>query len=763
MRVFVAEKPSLGKAIAAVLPGPQKRHKTHIESGESNVVVWCAGHILEQFLPEDYDPALKKWSLDSLPIEPEEWRMKTATRTKDLYQTIERFAKDATLIVHSGDPDREGQLLVDEVLTQLKVDVQVKRLLINDLNPAAVKRSLSALENNTDYAGLRDAALGRSRADWLYGLNLTRLHTVLGRDSGYDGVLSVGRVQTPVLGLVVRRDLEIEAFVSKPFYTLSALISAPAGEFTAQWVPGPGAAEYQDTEGRVIDAEYTAQCADQLRNGLGEMESVKTQHKREAPPLPFSLPELQKAASLGRGLSPKKTLAVAQSLYEKHQLLTYPRSDCPYLPLDHWNEASEVRDAIAQSVGNGHALQPLTDAADLITRGKCWNDKKITAHHAIIPTKKWTPLAELTDDERWLYEQVALRYLLQFCADREYEQTDVVLSVSSRESPERFKAKGRVEKQAGWTVFKKVLFAGKDEMDSQEESEVRPLPLLAEGEPVQCVACEVVEKKTSPPKRFTEASLLEAMTGIARFVKDPNIRQTLKETDGLGTPATQATIIETLFRRAYLEKQKKQVLSTELGRAMISVLPETATLPDMTARWEQQLAQVEAGAMVLEAFMLGVVETTRELVDQGKSQGAVPMTGLPASSKKTDKISDKPAPQVPCLGTHCDGRMRRIKGSKGFFWGCTNYQGGCKETRPDNRGKPGPAVSASPKGGINARKAYPPAKVGDGCPLCKSGSIQLKALKKGKNAGKNFEGCTGYPACKYFMWSDTHSLEVKKQ
>lgn len=760
MRVFIAEKPSLGKAIAAVLPGPQKRHKTHIESGEANVVVWCAGHILEQFFPEDYDPALKKWSLESLPIEPDEWRMKVSTRTKDLYQTIKRFSKEATLIVHAGDPDREGQLLVDEVLTQLKLEVPVKRLLINDLNPAAVKRSLSTLKNNTDYSGLRDAALGRSRADWLYGLNLTRLQTVLGRSSGYDGVLSVGRVQTPVLGLVVRRDSEIEAFTRKPFYTLAATITAPTGSFTAQWVPGPGATDYQDEEGRVIDQDYAQSRVEQLSRCPGVIESVKTQNKRETPPLPFSLPELQKIASQGRGLSPKKTLAVAQSLYEKHQLLTYPRSDCPYLPVDHWNEASEVRDAIAQSVGSGHALAPLTDDADLIQRGKCWNDKKITAHHAIIPTKKWTPLEKLTEDERWVYEQVALRYLLQFCADREYDQTDVVLQVTGKDSKEQFKAKGRVEKQAGWTAYKKVLSPGTDDKPPEEGDETTALPVLADGEPVQCSACDMVEKMTSPPKRFTEATLLEAMTGIARFVQDPEIKQTLKETDGLGTPATQATIMDTLFRRGYLEKRKKLVFSTALGRAMIDVLPGPVTLPDMTAVWEKQLAAVEAGALDLSEFMAGISQTTRGLVEQGKAQGSVALTDVPKPAGKAGKKASKPAVQPPCPGADCDGRLRRIKGSNGFFWGCTNYKGGCRETRPDSRGKPGRAMKAKSKSASSDRKASPPANVGEKCPECKKGTIQLKALKTGKNKGTPFKGCTNFPRCKYFAWPEHDQTEA---
>jgi DNA topoisomerase-3 len=567
----------------------------------------------------------------------------------------------------------------------------------------------------------------------------------------------VGRVQTPVLGLIVRRDLAIEAFTSKPFYTLKARVEVQGGAFDAHWAPGDAAEGYLDDDNRVIDRQYAASLAQALTAGHGDIISVQVRHKKEAPPLPFSLPELQKVAAKGRGLSPKKTLALAQSLYEKHQVLTYPRSDCSYLPLDHWNEAAEVRDAVSQSIGESHALAPMADEVDLIHRGKCWNDEKITAHHAIIPTKKWVPLDKLTADERWLYEQVAHRYLLQFCVDREYDQTDVRLQVAGGEAKEQFKARGRVAIRPGWAIYKAVLSStsagSQEDKDDPETQSTTELPALSNGEALVCPTCELVEKETTPPKRFTEATLLDAMTGIARFVQDPAIKQTLKETDGLGTPATQATIIDTLFRRGYLEKRKKLVYSTTLGREMIKILPEPVTLPDMTARWEQQLAQVENGGLSLDSFMTGVVTYTRQLVGEGKAGGALVLEGAPPKTKKT------PAPTVhhACPGEGCDGRLRRIKGKKGFFWGCTKYGEGCKETRPDSRGKPASAVKARTSGTARQRKVSQPVAIGAKCPECRKGLIQLKALKTGNNAGKSFNGCTNYPACRYFAWPDSDS------
>ena len=751
MRVFIAEKPTVARAIAAVLPGPQKRHKTYIQSGDANVVVWCAGHILTQFMPEDYDPRYKKWSESDLPILPADWRMKVAPRTKDLYQTIKKFAGQATLIIHAGDPDREGQLLVDEVLEQVGNRVPVQRLLVSDLNAVAVKRALGKLEPNEAYAGLRDAALGRSRADWLYGLNLTRLYTVKGRSSGHSGMLSVGRVQTPVLGLVVRRDREIEAFQSKPFYELTADLTADPGTFTAKWAPGAKYESIQDEDGPIVEREAVEQLAQALQGCHGTVESVTTQHKREPPPLPFSLPELQKVASKGRGLSPKKTLSVAQSLYEKHQVLTYPRSDCPYLPVDHWSEGGVVRDAIVQSVGSEHALYPLTEEANLIHRGRCWNDDKVTAHHAIIPTSKWVPLESLSPDERWLYEIVAHRYLLQFCLDREYDQTDVVARIDTPEGGELFKAKGITETEAGWRKYKALLAPKKAsaEQGSGAVEETTALPLIVQGDGVECVATEVLEKQTTPPKHFTEATLLDAMTSIARYVSDPDIKKILRETDGLGTPATQAGIIDLLFKRGYLEKKGKSVLATALGREMIDTLPEEMTLPDLTAHWEMQLAHIADNKGALDPFLSEVVDQVTDLTASEKAKSGFTLATTPtrATSKSRKKTSDK---TYPCPAIDCDGRLRRIKGKKGFFWGCANYGNGCKETRQDKRGKPVEEGNRGAKVG----KTQPSVSAGDSCPDCKKGKIQLRSLKNGKNAGKPFHGCSDFPKCRFFAWPE---------
>lgn len=676
MRVFVAEKPALGRAIAAVLPGPQQRFKTHIVSGEGNVVVWCAGHLLTQCMPEDYDPAHETWALAQLPIVPTAWRLKLAPKARELYQTIERFVRQASLIVHAGDPDREGQWVVDAVLAQIGTgDTPVKRLLISDLNPPAIRKALREMPDNTAYRGLRDAAVGRARADWLYGLNLTRLYTLKGRSEGLSGVLSVGRVQTPVLGLVVRRDRSIANFEAHPFYTVQASVQAGAEAFTAQWQPGERAEPYRDPEGRIIHKAYATSVADALRGQAGEVLAFDRKPHKEPPPLPFSLPELQKAAAKLKGLSPRRTLDLAQSLYEKHQLLTYPRSDCGYLPEEHHGQASEVRQAIIQTLGQDAQLTPLTDAVDLTRYGRCWNDDKVSAHHAIIPTPRSGSTATLSADERFVYHLVAHRYLLQFLPPRELEKTQVTVQVATAQGTEHLQARQRSELSGGWYAWRQG-FDADDRSEAAGEMPVSgiPLPELTPGQALTINEAEVIEKQTTPPKPFTEATLLDAMTGIARYVEDPVIRRVLRETDGLGTPATQATILETLYQRGYLEKHRKTVRSTDLGKALIDALPDPVSLPDMTALWEMTLSQIIADEASLAGFMASVQAQVSELVTTGA--GALNIAAPLKAARATQRASRRKAGATPrspktypCPRDGCGGALRRIKGKHGFFLG----------------------------------------------------------------------------------------------
>jgi DNA topoisomerase-3 len=613
MRLFLAEKPSLARAIADVLPGPQQRRDGYIQCGGGDVVAWCAGHILELAPPDSYDPGFKQWRLEPLPIVPDRW--KVAVSAPDLLKTIKGLLPRASRVVHAGDPDREGQLLIDEVLEFLGYRGPVDRLLISDLNPPAVRKSLAEIQTNARYRGLYEAALARQRADWLYGINLTRLYTLLGRAGGYDGVLSVGRVQTPLLGLIVRRDSEIDRFEPRAFYVLRAPVRSATGLFRATWVPPEEAGSLVDNAGRLVSREHALALKAKLAGQRGTVTKSTSETKGEPPPLPYSLPELQIDAGKRLRLSPKQTLDACQTLYETHRLLTYPRSDSSYLPEGQHAQAIGVLAAIATNV---RALAGLVAKADRSRKSRAWNDKKVTAHHAVVPTLVTKPEASLSAAERGVYDLVARRYLAQFHALFEFHETKIELSVEG----ERLRASGCQTIADGWRAV--LPKAPEDEAEDEgrtvgDEISAEVLPVVREGEAITCGDIVVGERHTKPPRPFTDATLIQAMTGIARFVDDPKIKQLLRETDGIGTPATQAQIIQTLFDRRFIEKRGRQIQSTAVGRALIQTLPPLATKPEMTALWEAAMRRIGEGQMPLSGFLDAVIQQLRDLVASGRA------------------------------------------------------------------------------------------------------------------------------------------------
>jgi DNA topoisomerase-3 len=626
VRLFIAEKPSLARAIAEALPGPHARSKTHIACGQGNVVAWCAGHILETAAPEAYGAQYKEWRLGDLPITPRDWKLEVTA--PELLRAIKALLGDATRVVHAGDPDREGQLLVDEVLDFLGYKGPVDRLLVRDLRPDAVRRQLGALEPNAKYRPLGASALARQRADWLYGINMTRLYTLLGRAAGYGGVLSVGRVQTPLLGLVVARDRAIAEFKPRAYYVLSATLRTEQGQtFRALWDPcgegTSGAEEHLDSERRLLKREVADAVRERVAGQSGAVTSRTQERKSELAPLPYSLAELQMDAGRKLGLSAQAVLDACQSLYETHRLTTYPRSDCPHLPEGHHGQATEVLDAIRSQLP---ALAVWVASADVTLRSKAWNDKKVTAHHAIIPTPSaGSSASRLTARERAIYELIARRYLAQFYPAHLYLQNRVELEIGG----ERFVATGRQSLAAGWKVLEtdnaeKVAADGGDDRAREDESEsAGALPRLEQGDTVIAVDVPVAEKETRPPKPFTDASLMAAMCAVSRFVTSPNVKKILAETDGIGTPATRAAIIETLFERGYLERTKTAIVSTPTGRALVAALPEVATTPDMTALWELGMRAITEGQQSLPAFLGRVSAQLEELVRQGKAVGRI--------------------------------------------------------------------------------------------------------------------------------------------
>ena len=631
MKLYIAEKPSLGRAIAAVLPKPHKKHDGYIEAANGDCVSWCIGHLLEQADPESYDPALKKWQLDRLPIIPDEWQLKPKPKTRKQLTVLRQLVKKASQLVNAGDPDREGQLLVDEVISYLKPPVNkiknAQRVLISDLTPAAVKKAIASPRANRDFIPLATSALARSRADWLYGINLTRAFTVKGQQSGYSGVLSVGRVQTPVLGLVVRRDQEIANFRPKDFYEVLAHIQPAEGDpvsFTAKWIPSDACLPHQDDEGRVINRKLAEHVVQSIFQQPAKVIKLEEKQKSEAPPLPFNLSQLQITANKAFGLSAQQVLDTCQSLYERHNLITYPRSDSRHLPTEQWGDRHQVLGAIGNNLGTEHPAA-FVPKANPELKSKAWNNSKVDAHHAIIPTGKSSDISRLSATEQNVYRLIAQYYLAQFFPAYRYLAQVAEFEIKGG----HFIAKARQNQDLGWKPLLK------------QEPEEQHLPAFKQGDILWCSHGELLAKETQPPKHFTDATLLAAMTGISRFVKDAEIRKILKETDGLGTEATRAGIIELLIKRGFIRRQNKLVLSTDSGQALIRNLPESTTLPDRTAQWESQLDAISQKAKRYNDFMLPMLEDLKALVDQAKAQQMSGLAGLKGQSpfKKRRKSS----------------------------------------------------------------------------------------------------------------------------
>ncbi len=627
MRLFIAEKPSLARAIADVLPKPQRRGEGFIACGQHDVVTWCVGHLLEQAEPERYDPRYARWTLADLPIVPQKWLLQPRPSVSKQLKAIGQLLKQADEIVHAGDPDREGQLLVDEVLEYLALSEekrgQVRRCLINDLNPQAVERAISRLRENREFVPLCVSALARSRADWLYGINMTRAYTLLGRNAGYDGVLSVGRVQTPVLGLVVRRDEEIENFVPRDYFEVKAHIVTPAEErFVAMWQPSESCEPYQDEEGRLLHRPLAEHVARRIEGQPAQVIAYNDKRESETAPLPYSLSALQIEAAKRYGLSAQQVLDICQKLYETHKLITYPRSDCRYLPEEHFAGRQAVMNAIA-----AHRPDMLPQpAVDSERRNRCWDDSKVDAHHAIIPTAR-SARVTLTESENQVYGLVARQYLMQFCADAVFRKCVIELEIAGG----KFVAKARFLAEAGW----RTLLGGKER---DEDNEGTPLPVVSKGDALLCERGEVVDRQTQPPRPFTDATLLSAMTGIARFVQDKDLKKILRATDGLGTEATRAGIIELLFKRAFLFKKGRSIHATEAGRALIHALPPSAAHPDMTAHWESTLTQISEKRCRYQDFMQPLTQSLYSLIQQAQQTSNMSMfSGLPPTKRATAK------------------------------------------------------------------------------------------------------------------------------
>lgn len=660
MRVFLCEKPSQARDIAAVLGASRKGDGCLL--GQEVAVTWCFGHLLEMAAPEAYDPAYKRWSLDTLPILPTEWKTEVRKDGAKQFRAIRTLIKQAREVVVATDADREGETIGREVLDAINWRGPVLRLWLSALDSASIRKALGQLLPGEKTAPLYQAGLGRARADWLVGMNLTRAFTLLGSEGGTDGLRSVGRVQTPTLRLIVERDREIEYFVPQTYWDV-ATFCTPAtrdASFKARWQPANVPVE---SEGRCTSEPAARTVAQRLAGREGRVTLAETKRVSEPPPLPFDLSGLQQECSRRFGMGAQETLDSAQRLYEQWKATTYPRTDCPYLPESQFAEAGSVLASIAAS---DTVMRPLVDMADPARRSRAWDDRKITAHHAIIPTAARVPVLEMSETDRRVYDLIRRRYVAQFHPAHEFDRTRIELVIEG----ERLHATGHMPVVTGWRAV-----IG-ERSDDEGDDEQAPLPRLKQGDAVRCAKAEVERKQTQPPARYTEGTLIQAMKSVGRLVQDAKLRQVLKETSGIGTEATRASIIETLLSRAYIERRgkKKHLLSTPKGRTLIVAVPEAVKDAATTALWEQALDDIAQGKAALEPFLLRQRDSLSALVRQLKAQAPSPA----ATAARNEKPATAPvSAQKPCpkckIGKLVQKTARKGARSSQQFWACNRW------------------------------------------------------------------------------------------
>jgi DNA topoisomerase-3 len=598
--LVIAEKPSVGRDLAGALPGAfkQSQDKTHLV-GDEYVVTWAIGHLVGLADPETYDERLKKWRFADLPIVPPKFKLvPNDDKAKKQLNAVHKLMKsdEVELIVNACDAGREGELIFAYLYETSGVKKPVKRLWLNSMTKKAIEEAFAHLRAGEDMKLLEEAARSRSEADWLVGMNATRAASIRLR-AAFDGAVSLGRVQTPTLALVVRRELQIRAFVPEPYWLVEASFAA-TGErlYSGRYLGGKRIPEDEATE---IVAE--------TRGRPGLITKLEKKEERERPELLYDLTSLQRNANVLFGFSARRTLGAAQKLYEEHKAITYPRTSSRFLTSDMIGEIKPTADLVGRN-------SKYRDAASYVTRleklplGRVVNDARVEDHHAIIPTKAEHDLAKMGPDEARIYDLVAKRFLAAFHPEAVFERTRVETTVETHV----FRTSGRVLLEPGWKSVYGEEANGQPKDDDSGGDQL--LPVLQEGEQVETRAVDSLRKETQPPRRFSEASLLAAMETAGKDIEDAELREAMKDS-GIGTPATRASIIERLIQVGYIEREGRALHATEKGVQVISLLGEhPLTSAEMTGDWERRLALIEQGEDTRPAFMSDIERFTTETV-----------------------------------------------------------------------------------------------------------------------------------------------------
>ena len=645
--LVIAEKPSVARDIARVLGANQKNGG--ILEGKNYVVTWALGHLVTLADPEEYDRKYEKWEMATLPMLPKEMKLVVIRQTGRQFSVVKTqlFRKDIGEIIIATDAGREGELVARWILEKAGCHKPIKRLWISSVTDKAIKEGFANLKDGHDYDNLYRAAVARAEADWLVGMNGTRALTCK-----YNAQLSCGRVQTPTLAMIAKREEEIRKFVPKEYYG----ISLETQDVKWTW------RDEKTKSFRTFSRERAEQIKGRLENAALEITSVEKKAKKTMAPGLYDLTTLQREANLKYGFSAKETLNIMQRLYENHKVLTYPRTDSRYIGKDIVPTIKERLKACG--IGPYRKLAGALMNKPVQVNGSFVDDKKVSDHHAIIPTEQFVQLDHMTNEERKIYDMVVRRFLAVLYPASQYEQVTMEAKVAG----ETFAASGKVIKSLGW----KEVYEGRadddleDDTDDEKKLKDQRLPEMKTGTRLKILKTSLNTGKTKPPARFTEATLLAAMENPVKFMetRDKEAAKTLGETGGLGTVATRADIIEKLFHSFMMEKKGNEIHITSKAKQLLELVPEDLKKPELTADWEMKLSQIAKGRIRQGDFLHQIRDYTCEIVDEIK-------TG--EGTFRHDNLTNKVCPQ-------CGKKLLAVNGKNSKMLVCQDRECGYRET-----------------------------------------------------------------------------------
>ena len=637
--LVLAEKPSVGRELARVLGCKQSREGA-LEGGEY-IVTWALGHLVTLADPEHYGDQYKKWELETLPMLPKTLDtvvIKETTKQYNIVKTLLRSPAVSDLVI-ATDAGREGELVARWIIEKAGFKKPIKRLWISSQTDKAIKEGFRNLRPGRDYENLYHSALCRAQADWLVGMNVTRALTCK-----FNAQLSAGRVQTPTLAMIVAREDEIRNFAAREYYTVTAKLAA----FDMRW------RDKKSNSAQTFDRVRADEVAQKITGGSLTVTDVRREQKRESAPLLYDLTELQRDANRRYGFSAKQTLNVMQRLYEVYKLLTYPRTDSRYLTADIVPTLQERLRSIDIGPYSGFAQAVLRRGVK--PSRHFVDDAKVSDHHAIIPTEQYVELDRLGADERRVYDLVVRRFLAVLSPDFEYEQ----VTLTAESAGELFSAKGKIIGNKGW---KAVYGSDADDDDNADEEKEQSLPDVKKGQALKVERAVVGTGKTKPPARYNEATLLTAMEHPGKFIENSALRTLMDASNGIGTPATRADIIEKLFSSNYVERRGKDIVPLSKGVQLIGIVPEDLRSPELTAKWEQKLTMISRGALQQKVFTDEIRDYAARLVsgvitsDAAYTHDNMTRTACPQCGKFMLEINGKRGKMLVCPDRECGYRQ----------------------------------------------------------------------------------------------------------